>query len=198
MDIIRRLVARSTSPCSVSRLIRSSVLDFTRQANIRPKLVSSLLHTSFIEVIRATDRMNTFDREKQSLSFASVHSFVDVHSDPPRVRIDKSIDAQPSSVRFQCQVCSLPVGEVIWLKNGQDIVDEQFSRVQTSSLDAETNDCLISTLTIEVTPRQRVGVLRRTSNSTGFRPQFLGSIRMSRREHSRSPFGSHRSSDEDE
>jgi hypothetical protein len=64
--------------------------------------------------------------------------------------IDKFIDLNIQPIQLKCQICSIPLSHIEWFRNGKNILNEQYFIIKTNSISTENEDCLMTTLTIQV------------------------------------------------
>ena len=57
-------------------------------------------------------------------------------------------------VQFHCEICSMPLPQTEWLRNGKSILNEQHFIINTNKASNENEECLLTVLTIHVSKRK--------------------------------------------
>ena len=85
--------------------------------------------------------------------------------DAPRVTLNKSVDFSHRPIQFHCQVCSIPSAYIEWMRNGVVLVNNQYFGIELKSVDDESEDCIQSILTVQVS---RLEWFQRRDHSSTF------------------------------
>lgn len=64
--------------------------------------------------------------------------------------INKFIDGHVKPIQIHCRVCSIPLARIEWLRNGNNITNDQHFTMKTKSISIENEECLMTILTIHV------------------------------------------------
>ncbi|CAF1228730.1 unnamed protein product [Rotaria sp. Silwood1] len=100
---------------------------------------------------------------------------------PPRVIINKFIDFHIKPIQLNCQICSIPLSHIEWIKNGKNISNEQLFDSQTNLVSMENEECFMTTLIIHDSSDENYGRYEcRAENFLGyhsdhidFNPKFI-------------------------
>ncbi|CAF1189393.1 unnamed protein product [Rotaria sordida] len=100
---------------------------------------------------------------------------------PPRVIINKFIDFNIKPIELNCQICSVPLPHIKWIKNGINISNEHSFIIKTDFPSIETEECLITILTIHDSSDEKYGryecraenILGHHSDHIDFNPKYI-------------------------
>ncbi|CAF1582463.1 unnamed protein product [Rotaria magnacalcarata] len=76
---------------------------------------------------------------------------------PPRVMIKKFINFFIKPVQLNCEICSMPLPQTEWLRNGKSILNEQHFIINTNQISIENEECLLTVLTIHESLHENYG-----------------------------------------
>jgi hypothetical protein len=66
------------------------------------------------------------------------------------VLINKLIDIHKSFIQFICEICSMPLSNIQWIKNEKFISTNQHFIIKSKSIIINNEECLMTILTIHV------------------------------------------------
>lgn len=64
--------------------------------------------------------------------------------------IKKLINFHTKPIHLNCEICSMPLPSTEWIRNGKNILNDQSFTVKTSSISIHKEDCIRTTLIIQV------------------------------------------------